>query len=505
MMRSSCHTWGAVVTLVSLFLFVGCGTEKMSIPETAKLPVTNSYHGIDVVDDYQWLEDSSDTKVKEWDIAQNKYARSVLDAIPAREGIEKELRRLYDHSSSQYYSFASVAGKLYAKKMQPPNDQAILVQLDSPTDTTTERVVVNPNKIDTTGKTSIDWYVVSPDGSLVAVSLSQGGTEDGHVSVYEVATGKALDDHVPHVNGPTAGGDVAWMPDNSGFYYTRYPREGERPQKDLRFYQQVFWHKLGTPTEEDTYALGEQFPRIAEIDFETSPDGSRILAVVSDGDGGEYYHWLRQTNGKWAQVTEFKDGISSAKFQEDNSLLLLSSKDADLGKILRLAPGETNLKKAGTLVDEGDAVIRSFQRRQEGGFPRGSADTRGIVRLLPDTTRRQRCSISQLLLPRAKRLLCLQERRGECYQDRHDGPYGGRLLERGSRTRCNQQQRRDADSVDDSEAQGAEAGRKQSHDSLWLRRIRYQPDAEIQRISKYVAESRRRVCDRQLAWRRRVR
>ena len=348
------------VLLTIAALIWGCGNKIETPPVAELVPVSNTYHGTEIIDNYQWLENSADPEVQDWDRGQNEYSRTILDAIPCRSKVEDDLRSLYEKSSARYYGFAYVAGKLFAMKLQPPNDQAMLVQLDSPYDLSGEKLLVNPNDIDTTGKTGIDFYVVSPDGKLIAVSMSQGGTEIGNVSIFDVSGGQWMEDLVPRVNGPTAGGDVAWKADNSGFYYTRYPREGEQPRPEMNFHQQIYWHKIGTSTETDEYTLGKNFPRIAEIEFETSPDGSRILAVVSNGDGGEYDHWLLQPSGKWDQVTEFKDAVSSARFGDDNSLYLLSTKDAEMGKILRLPAGQSSLKKASLVVEEGGAVIKDF-------------------------------------------------------------------------------------------------------------------------------------------------
>ena len=56
----------------------------------------------------------------------------------------------------------------------------------------------------------------------------------------------------------------------SGFYYTRYPQGSERPERDANFYQQVYFHRLGSKSSEDTYVIGKDFPRIAEIQLRTS-------------------------------------------------------------------------------------------------------------------------------------------------------------------------------------------------------------------------------------------
>src|SRR6185436_15638281 len=99
---------------------------------------------------------------------------------------------------------------------------------------------------------------------------SAGGSESGDLHVYDVATGKELPDTIARVNGGTAGGSIAWNAAGTGFWYTRYPRDGERPAEDLPFYQQVYFHKLGTPTTDDAYVLGKDLPRIAEINLSAS-------------------------------------------------------------------------------------------------------------------------------------------------------------------------------------------------------------------------------------------
>src|SRR5262249_34332997 len=155
---------------------------------------------------------------------------------------------------------------------------------------------------------------------------------------------------IPRVNGGTAGGSVAWNAAGTGFYYTRYPRGNERPKKDLDFYQQVYFHKLGTPTAEDTYAIGKDFPRIAETVLQTSHDGRYLLATVANGDGGEFAHYLRGPSGKWTQLTHFTDKISVAAFGLDDALYLLSRDGAPRGKTIRLPLADPRLNQAKTLV-----------------------------------------------------------------------------------------------------------------------------------------------------------
>ena len=329
-------------------------------PQTPKKPVSNDYQGTAVEDPYQWLEKDDEPDVKAWSNAQNQRTRQYLDRLPDRAAIEKQLTEWYAKTSPSYFSLVSRPRILFAMKFQPPKQQPLLVTLTSAEDLKSEKVVLDPNVLDPKGTTAIDWFSPSLDGKHVAVSLSKGGSEDGTLYFYETATGKALPDTIAHVQYPTAGGSAAWNADSSGVYYTRFPRKSERPEADLNFYQQIYFHKLETAGTEDTYSIGKDFPRIAEIVLQASRDGRYILATVANGDGGDFAHYLLGPNGTWKQITQFSDQIKAARLGRDNALYLLSRAGAPRGKILRLPIDTPELKNAVEIVPAGEAVIEQI-------------------------------------------------------------------------------------------------------------------------------------------------
>src|SRR5262245_8307495 len=351
--------------ILTAVLALSCAAFAGSAPDTPKKPVTTEYQGVKVEDPYQWLEADDDSQVKAWSGAQNQQTRKYLDGLPDQPAIEKQLQEWYAKTSPSYSSLVARPGVLFAMKFQPPKQQPLLVTLRSADDLKSEKIVLDPNVLDTKGTTTIDWFVPSLDGKYLAISLSKGGSEDGTLHFYETATGKALPDTIAHVQYPTAGGSAAWNADGTGVFYTRFPRKGERPDADLNFYQQIYFHKLGTPDKDDTYSIGKDFPRIAEINLAASRDGKYILATVANGDGGEFAHYLLGPDGKWKQITQFSDQIKLARLGRDNALYLLSRADAPRGKILRLPLEAPEVKNAAEIVSAGEAVIEQIVPSQE--------------------------------------------------------------------------------------------------------------------------------------------
>jgi prolyl oligopeptidase len=326
-------------------------------PKTAVQNVDDTYHGVVVGDPYRWLEDGKDPKVKAWSDAQNVYARSVLDRLPQAAPVKARLSTLLGHPSPRYFSLVTRGKRSFVMKDQPPKQQPFLVVDEGGA----ARVLLDPNALDAKGTTAVDWFVPSHDGKLVAVSISKGGTEAGDVHVIDVATGKEVHEVVTHVNGGTAGGSLSWDKDGKGFSYTRYPRTGERAAADMDFYVQVYHHVLGTSPDADTYVIGKDFPRIAEIELETQPKTGHLLVTVQKGDGGEFELHLRKPGGPFKQLAKFEDQILQGEMSDDGSLYVLSRKGAPRGKILRTSLDAPDLATAKTIVAESaDTIVPSF-------------------------------------------------------------------------------------------------------------------------------------------------
>lgn len=339
------------------------GRQKEAPPITPRSEDVDVYHGVEIADPYRWLEHPGDPEVRAWTEVQNGLTRAHLDAWPDRAALRERVAGLTVSGPVVYFDLAPAGSALFALKRQPPLEQPILVTLGWEADPARERVLVDPTALDPSGRTSIDWFVPSPDGALVAVSLSEAGTETGDVHLFE-GNGRRTGEVVTRVNGGTAGGSLAWAGDGRGFYYTRYPRPGERPAEELGFHVHVYFHALGTDPAGDRYELGRELPRIAEIQLETGTEDGWVLASVQNGDGGEFRHWLRDRRGSWHALTRHEDRCAAARLGAD-AIYFVSHLHAPRGRVLRLPLERVGdgIAAAAVIVPEVvNAIETSFSR-----------------------------------------------------------------------------------------------------------------------------------------------
>ena len=341
---------------------------ELPVVQAPRHPVTDTFHGIDVTEDYRWLEDASLVETIVWTKAQQHRTRAYFDGIPWRNALRDRVEQLLRADRTTYKRLLAGGSTFFALKAQTPRQQPFLVALTDLDDPANERVIVDPDAINPSGETAIDFFVPSPDGKQVAVSLSEHGSEDGTLYVYDVKSGKVVDEPIPHVN--LMGGSVAWRHDGSGFWYTRCA-------DPAGFRQQVWYRNLGSTEDRVDLADGFADEQIAENYLSTSTDGHWVMDRVQKGDGGQWQVFVRSqradnhdadnqdadsrdADGVWWQVADIPDTCVHAVLSSD-SLYLLSRRDAPRGRVLRLrlTSGAT-IADAVEIVPAGDMVIEDL-------------------------------------------------------------------------------------------------------------------------------------------------
>src|ERR1700720_468352 len=121
-----------------------------------RIPVTDTYHGVEVTEDYRWLEDASARETTAWTRAQQQRTRAYFDGIAWRDALRARVEQLLKAEPTTYKRLLSGGSTFRALKMQAPRQRPFLVALTDLDDPATGRVVVDPDAIDPSGGTAID-------------------------------------------------------------------------------------------------------------------------------------------------------------------------------------------------------------------------------------------------------------------------------------------------------------------------------------------------------------
>jgi len=239
-------------------------------PPTPRHNVTDVYFGTRVVDPYRWLEAGTAPAVRAWSAAQNAYARAALDRLPGRAALRAELSK---YLAIEQITTPVPAGEnvFFTRRRAGENQPVLMVRAASGG---AERVLFDPNAASALGLVALDWWYPSWDGKLVAFGTSANGDEQSTLQVIEARTGRRLSERISR----TRDASVGWLPDDSGFYYTRFGASATQTNVDRR----VYLHLIGTNPDgtRDPMVFGAGLPQANWPDVAISRDGRWLLFYV---------------------------------------------------------------------------------------------------------------------------------------------------------------------------------------------------------------------------------
>ncbi len=246
-------------------------------PEAARGDTIDTYHGQLVADPYRWMENLDSPELSRWIDAQNTLTQSFIAAAGNRDAIVERLRTLFDHE--RYGVPVARNGRyFYSRNDGLQNQSQVYWQQGIDGE---PRLLIDPNVLSEDGTIALAEWSVSDDGRLIAYALSDGGSDWRTIRVRDVESAQDLPDEIRWAKFT----QIAWLPDGSGFYYSRYdaPAEGEDALKSVNRYQKLHVHRLGTPQAEDR--LVYERPDQPEWGFsaEVSDDGKLLLISVWRG------------------------------------------------------------------------------------------------------------------------------------------------------------------------------------------------------------------------------
>ncbi|HYR06343.1 MAG TPA: prolyl oligopeptidase family serine peptidase [Longimicrobium sp.] len=332
------------------------GTPDTAPPLATVRAASDTHHGITLEDPYRWMEHPDGEELAGWMGAHGAYARTRLQGIPHRDALLERMRDL-TLATRGIGRLTRAGGHLFFLRS---GDGAAVPRLVMQAPDGGERVLLDPTTASDDGgpHLSIDNFMPSPDGRLVAVNLARGGGEITRVHVVETATGAMRPDVIERIWGEFA---VSWLPDASGFLYTQMAPEAESAGDPLMG-MRVRIHRLGTEPEDDPLLLGPGAGSRMPVDprefpWVEIPRASEWMLAYASGARAEVrlcvarVDELRGTDTPWRPVAEYDDQVELAAVHGDD-LFLLSSKDAPNRRVLRVPLAEPALAAAEVAVPE---------------------------------------------------------------------------------------------------------------------------------------------------------
>jgi len=256
-------------------MFASDDAKSAGPPWAEPRPVPEDFHGTKVVDKYRWLEDGNNPATQKWVAEEMAYTRGMLDALPGRDAIHKRLTELLSIGS---IGVPQIAGRFYFyTRREGMQNQPVLYVREGVEGK--DRVLVDANQLAGDGTIALDWFEPAEHGKYVAYGTSPSGSEMSTLHIVETKTGNALPDTIER----TRAASIAWMPDNSGFYYTRYPKKGDVAEGQERYNRHVFYHVLGDDPAKDELIFGEGRDAEDWPSVSLDNDGRMLLITVEQG------------------------------------------------------------------------------------------------------------------------------------------------------------------------------------------------------------------------------
>jgi len=326
-------------------------------PLAPEKPVTDTYFGTAVTDDYQYLENTEDTTVLAWLKAQSEYAKTVLGSIDARQEL---VDKMYDFDSRRTVRVTNLIitdnDRYFYLKSTPDDDTGKLFfreGLDGK-----ETLLFDPETFsnDSTIKYVINNILPTFDGEYLAFGVTPNGKELATLMVMKVDDRELLPDRVDQVLGITS-----WLPGKSSFLYIR---TGSDNVQDFSFYTKAktCLHQLNTDTSADkVFFSKETYPELGlgQMDIPVAAydkDCDKVYALAANVDNRMRVFFapgdqLNSDQISWKPLFDREDEVYNwATNQKD--LYLYSPKDAPNFKLLKVSIDHPQISEAETFVPE---------------------------------------------------------------------------------------------------------------------------------------------------------
>ena len=337
-------------------------------PSTKKAPVTDTYYGMQVTDNYRWLEDMNNKDVQDWFKAQHDYTDGWLDKISGRDELLADFKKLNALKPANINSLTRKSNRYFYKKTLPAENVGKLYFRNGKDG---KEILLYDPLADAKGKTfSINYFVPSEDGKKIAFGLAEGGAEVATIYIMDVDTKKMYPEKIY----PSWFGVSGWTPDNKGFIYT-IQATGDNKSMDMLANTRALYHVPGTDPKSDVELLSlKKYPSMGIVPEDLcfvyyTEDFKYIIGLLAgvNQDINCFYApagELLKPTISWKRLLKKDDQVTNFAVDGDD-IYLLTYAGAPKYKIIKSNLSNFSVKDASVVVAEGKDKIDGIARSKD--------------------------------------------------------------------------------------------------------------------------------------------
>jgi prolyl oligopeptidase len=342
-----------LLTIIIMAILISCNgpvKKKIEYPLTKKVDVIDSYFGTKVPDPYRWLEDDKSAETAAWVKEQNKVSFGYLEAIPFREQIKSRLEKMWNYE--KYTAPQKEGAYTYFSRNNGLQNQFVIYRKKNNSD---PEVFLDPNKFSADGTTSLGEMEFTKDGSKVAYSISEGGSDWRKVIVLEAETKTIIGDTLKDIKFS----GLSWQADE-GFYYSSYDKPKGSELSAKTDHHKLYFHKLGTKQSEDKVVFGSDIVR-RYISGTVTEDGRFLVVNASVSTTGNelYIKDLRKPGNEFKVVVGNFDNDHFVLDNDGSKLFILTNLNAPNKRVVTVDAENPGIENWTDLIPETENVLEA--------------------------------------------------------------------------------------------------------------------------------------------------
>lgn len=309
-----------------------------------------------VADPYRWLEDAGSEETQTWLAAQDASWAAQADALP---GTARLAQRITELTAAGSVGAPRWRGDRRFFTRRLPGQEHPVLYTASPAES--ERVLIDPMQIDSSGATTLDDWQPDLEGRLLAYLLSEGGSEEALLRVMDVTTGEIVDGPIDRCRYT----DIAWLPGGKAFYYCRRLAPAAVPAGEEQYHRRVYLHQVGSPADEDVLVFGTGQEKTNYYFLSVSRDGRWLIITAMAGTAPRNDLWIADLAAAppdapdLRPIQEGTDTQTSAMVGRDGRLYLLTDAGAPRTRLAVADPARPGPAGWRDLVPEDPGAVLS--------------------------------------------------------------------------------------------------------------------------------------------------